>query len=370
MTIGIDASRAARNIKTGTEWYSYHIIEQMMRFKTTNDFLLYTKDHLPFTLLEHCKEKKIAWPLPFLWSQGGLSCEMLFKKPDLLFVPSHAIPLIHPQKTVTTIHDVGFLQWREYRSTKDLWYLDWSTRYAVNHATGIIVISEFTKQELVKAYRADTKKIQVIHLGIDESYRVRLPKENRNVVLKKYHLTRPYILFVGRIDSRKNVLRLCEAYEIMKRNNHLDIDLVIAGTQGFDGKKILSDIQKMEDDHIHTLGWIPEQEKQALLQSAELFVFPSLYEGFGMPVVEAQASGVPVVCSGTTSLPEVAGDAALFCDPLSSDDIAQNIAHALVDTSLRTNLIQKGFENARRYSWEKAGKQTLKFFEVIVTSRD
>lgn len=365
MLIGIDASRAARKIKTGTEWYSYHIIEHIMQAKSRHDFLLYTQDHLSFGPSSYWKQKKIVWPFPFLWSQGGLSLEMLFKSPDLLFVPSHAIPLIHPKKTVTTIHDVGFLEWREYRSKKDLWYLDWSTRYAVNNAAGTIVISEFTKQELVRAYQADEKKIRVVHLGVDESYKARLPEEQKGDVLKKYNLSRPFILFIGRIDTRKNVLRLVEAYEMVKRGSHGDIDLVIAGTQGFDGKEILEKIRKRGDDQIHVLGWISEHEKQALLQSARLFAFLSVYEGFGMPVIEAQTSGVPVVCSGTTSLPEVAGDAAVFCDPLDVKDIAEKVAGVLEDAVLRDDLIKRGRKNALRFSWVKAGEQTVQFFDEV-----
>ncbi|MDP2631102.1 MAG: glycosyltransferase, partial [Candidatus Uhrbacteria bacterium] len=154
MTIGIDASRAGKKEKTGTEWYSYYLLRAMSALSTEHTFCLYIKESIPFVLPKNWRERRIAWPFDFFWTQGGLSLEMIMVAPDVLFVPSHAVPVIHPRCTVTTIHDIGFHDFPKYRSKKEREYLEWSTRYALKHCSTIITISEFTKRELVRVYGA------------------------------------------------------------------------------------------------------------------------------------------------------------------------------------------------------------------------
>lgn len=365
MTIGIDASRAGKKEKTGTEWYSYHLLKAMSALGGAHDFRLYVKDPLPFALPKNWRERRIAWPFDFFWTQGGLSLEMFTAAPDVLFVPSHAVPVIHPRCTVTTIHDIGFHDSPEYRSKKEREYLEWSTRYALKVCSKIITISAFTKQELIRVYGARAEQITVVNLGVDSQYfSQKIDAVDSAEVLKKFNIDSPFLLFVGRIDSRKNVARLVHAFELVKQHGHFDGDLVLAGPIGFDGQAIIDSIEASPcAQSIRHLGWISEHEKRVLMHAARVFVFPSLYEGFGLPVVEAQLCGVPVVCSNTTSLPEVAGDGAVYVDPGDVVDIARGIQESFSDTTARNDRVVKGYENARRFSWDRCAQETMRVLE-------
>lgn len=365
MTLGIDASRAEKKEKTGTEWYSHHLLKAMSGLKSDHHFQLYVKDSLSFALPKNWHERIIFWPFYFFWTQGGLSLEMAVHAPDVLFVPSHAIPFIHPRRTITTIHDIGFHESPEYRSKKERGYLEWSTRYALTHCSRVIAISEFTKRELVRVYGANESKVTVVHLGVDGGYfSQKIGSMEIQTVRERYTLKNPYLLFVGRIDSRKNVERLVRAFEVLREQKIFNGDLVLAGPLGFDGEQVLNNITcSRYSRSIKYLGWVPEDDKRVLLHSTEVFVFPSLYEGFGLPVIEAQLCGAPVVCSNTTSLPEAAGMGALFCDPLNPEHIAKSVASVLSDTQQKGDLIAKGLLNAQRFSWERCARETLALLE-------
>ncbi len=362
MLIGIDASRASKKNKTGTEWYSHYLLRAMTALRSEHTVRLYTSGPLQFSLPHNWHTRRIAWPFDFFWTQGGLSLEMLVSAPDVLFVPSHAIPLIHPKKTVTTIHDVGFVEWREYRSKKDLGYLKWSTRYACEHAERVIAISEFTKKELVRLFSVDPAKVTVVHNGVDfEIYQSGNKEVGRDQeVIKSYGVSGPYILSVGRIDSRKNTLLLAKSFQRLKRERKFDGSLVLIGAPGYDGASIIEQIKRLEyADDIHCLGWLNENDKAAFLRSAACFVFPSLYEGFGIPVIEAQCARTPVVCSSTTSLPEIAGDGAVYVDPQSEESIVSGMNDVLTNADLQAHLIDRGSLNAQRFSWDACARETL-----------
>lgn len=364
MTIGIDASRIAKREKTGVEWYAYNLLNAMRALPCVHTFRLYTREGVPFELPQHWETRKIPWPLPSLWTQGGLSIEMLTNAPDVLFVPSSALPLVLPRKSVTTIHDVGFLDERAYRSRRELAYLNWATCFAVRHATRIIAVSEFTKSQLIERFAARSENITTAHLAS-----VPPPAQSEaevRAIVRGLRIERPYLLFVSRIDSRKNVPLLVEAFRQLRERKLFDGDLVLAGPVGFDGAGILDALrQGSYHDSIHALGWISEHAKYALLRGAHSFVFPSLYEGFGIAVLEAQSVGTPVICSDTTCLPEVAGDGALLVDPRSVESLVQACARVLRDSALRNELITKGLANVARFSWEKSAEETLAVFDSL-----
>ncbi|MBI4272316.1 glycosyltransferase family 4 protein [Candidatus Uhrbacteria bacterium] len=365
MTIGIDASRAFRGKKTGTEWYSYHVIQEIVRQNQSDLIVLYvdrkvTSEEIGFDIPQSVKIKYLGWPIRRLWTQGRLSLEMLIHSPDVLFVPSHAIPLIHPKKTVTTIHDVGFLQYPESYSQKDLRYLQWSTQYAVENASSLITVSEFSKRELISHYRASQQKIHVIHLGYDEDIYHPYPQDEILPVQKKYHLHTPYLLCIARLESRKNIPFFIDVFDVMKENGYAG-EFVLIGQEGYDAKKILNRIKASPfASSIHYLGWIEEKEKATLLSGADCLVFPSLYEGFGLPLLEAQGCGIPVITSNTTSLPEVGGDGALYCNPTVISEWVEKFQNIMADADLKDSMRQKGFENIKRFSWQETAAQTLK----------
>ncbi len=363
MNIGIDISPALRKKKTGVEWYVYHCVSQMLQLNSPHTFSLYGDKEFPDDFL-HTKgsiqQKYLSWPFHLFWSEFRLSYECFRKMPDVLFVPGRGIPLIHPKKTITAIHDLGFFEHNPYRSRKRIEYLKWSNQFAVSHASHIITFANFTKEEIIKRYGISDTLITVIpHAYDNEMFNGLHSQQEVDEFLDRKGIKKPYIVSVSRIDGRKNITRLVEAFEKV-HTHHKELSLVLAGPLGFFGDEIKKGWEaKKCSSAIKYLSWIEEREKALLLQGAACFVFPSLFEGFGIPVLEAQGSGVPVLCSSTTTLPEVTGQAALFFDPLSVEDIAEKIIFCITNPDKMKLLVQRERENVKRFSWKKTAEKTL-----------
>ncbi len=370
MHIGIDVSPALRKHKTGVEWYVYHCVSQMLQLESSHTFLLYADKKFSSDFLDtnnSVQQKYLPWPFALFWSEFRLSYECFRKAPDVLFVPGRGLPLIHPKKTITAIHDLGFFEHDPYRSRKRIEYLKWSNQFAVSHASHIITFANFTKEEIIKRYGISEKLITVIpHAYDNEIFHGSYSQQEVDEFLDRKGIKKPYIVSISRIDGRKNIIRLTRAFEKVHLQ-HEELSLVLAGPLGFFGDEIKKAWEATNcASAIQYLSWIEEREKALLLQGAACFVFPSLFEGFGIPVLEAQGSGVPVLCSSTTTLPEVVGEGALFFDPLSIDNIAEKINQILSDHALSQQLIQKGLENTKRFSWKKTAEKTL---EILVNHK-
>lgn len=398
MIIGIDASRANEVKKTGTEWYAYHLIEEFKKIADHNDqFILYTKEPLREDLgilPANFKNKVLKWPPKFLWTQIRLSIEMLFGSPDLLFVPAHTIPLIHPKNTVTTLHDVGFERFQElyskdrigYRTslTKSLInllvriltlgkygsneydYHRFSARFALKHARKIITISQFTKKEILDVYQfARPEKIEVILLACDKKRFSKVTSiQEQKETINKYGIQQPFLLYIGRLEEKKNTIGLIEVLKILQTKYGFTGQLVLIGKEGFKFKDALRTIERYEmEQKVIRPGWINEDERIILLKAAAVFVFPSFYEGFGIPPLEAMASKVPVVASNAASIPEVVGNAAILVDPKNSEKIAAVVNRALIDQKLRLELIKRGTKRIAQFDWNKTAKATLELLK-------
>lgn len=367
MTIGIDASRANRKIKTGTEWYSYYLIQELKKITKQSEvrFFLYTDKFLRDELAKMPKnwqEKVLVWPPKFLWTQARFSLEMLFKPVDVLFVPAHAIPLIHPQNTITVIHDLGFERFPETYSPWQRFYYRFVHRLAVSQAKKIIVPSEFTKKELVFLYNAKPEKIEVIPMACDNKLFRLIEDQNRvEQVLKKYKIKKPYLLYVGRIELKKGIKCLLKAYQLIITSEKLqDLSLVLVGQPGYDYKNIKPKI-KDPKSKIHFLGYMASREELVCFYSgAEAFVFPSLYEGFGLPLLEALACGRPVIASNIEPLKEVGGEAVNFFRLGDSEDLARRIKEILEDHDLQQKMISTGLQHIKNFSWRNCAEKTLK----------
>ncbi|MBT4722701.1 glycosyltransferase family 4 protein [Candidatus Falkowbacteria bacterium] len=366
MLIGIDASRANKDKKTGVEWYSYHLIQKFKKLDNKNQFFLYTNKPLKKELgncPDNFREKLLKWPIPRSWTVGRLSLEMIKKnKPDLLFVPAHTLPLINPKKSVVTIHDIGFEHFSDAYHWADKLYHRLIIRLIKRSADKIITVSHFSKQDLVKTYNINPEKIKVIWNGYDdEKYR---PIEGARQKLKeKYNITDPFVLFVGRIELKKNVPRLVEAFAKYKQKYPDDKHkLVLVGVKGLTFPLVEEKIQKynIEKDIIFP-GWVSDDDLPLFHNSAALFAFPSLFEGFGIPIVEAMSCNCPVICSNTTSLPEVAGDATLMFDPENVDEISSRIEQVLQNETVAESLVVKGEQRCKLFSWKKCAEETLDF---------
>jgi glycosyltransferase involved in cell wall biosynthesis len=291
---------------------------------------------------------------------------MARRPPDLLFIPAHVLPIVHPRRSVVTVHDLGYLFYPEAHRLLDRLYLDLSTRYNARAASHLIADSSATKRDLIERYGIKPDKITVVYPGYDEATFQPVKDEAAIEAVKaRYGIAGDYILFVGTLQPRKNLARLIEAFADC-RLPIADCRLVIAGKKGWLYEEIFQQVEELglEGSVVFT-DYVPEGDLPALLSGARLFVFPSLYEGFGLPVLEAMACGTPVVCSSASSLPEVVGDAAVLVDPMDVKGLAMAIERVLGDEELRAKLIEHGFEQAKKFSWERCARETLDVLESV-----
>ncbi len=365
MLIGIDASRAVATRRTGTETYSLCLICNLISLGTGHRFRLYTNGRPPAGLFGGDRAavdvELRAIPFPRLWTHLRLSAEMAGRPPDVLFVPAHVLPLIHPRHSVVTVHDLGYLAYPEAHKTGDRRYLDWSTRWNARRAKIVIADSAATRADLIRAYAVDERKIRVIHLGRDDTL---VPVREAHMLAEvqaRYGIAAHYLLYVGTLQPRKNLARVIEAFaRAAAAPAFSGIQLVLAGKKGWLYDDLFAQVERSGlAGRVLFPGYIEDVDLPALLSGALAFVFPSLYEGFGIPVLEAGACGVPVITSNTSSLPEVAGDAALLVDPHDVDAIAEAMNRLVTDAALRAALSRRGQANVQRFSWEKCARETL-----------
>jgi len=367
MKIGIEAARPNRPQKTGTEWYGYHVIQEMKKIADPQDrFVLYTNSPLAAGLEimpdDSWEGKQLNWPLPRFWTQGRLSLEMMKNPPDTLFIPAHAMPVIHPKRTVVTLHDVGFERYPELYSKPDLIYHRWSAKFVIANAYKIITVSEFSKNELVELYNAPADKIFVTHLGFDEkNYRAIQDQEKIKKVLQKYNIKSPYLFFIGRLERKKNIHLLVEAFGRYKNRHPEDgHSLVLVGRPGFEYNEIKELIKKYHlEEWVVEPGWVAEEDIPYFYNGAEIFVFPSSYEGFGIPLLEAMATETPILASRGGSIPEVAGDAALYFETHSVESLEGALEKIISDKNMRVDLVRRGRERVKNFSWAATARKTL-----------
>ena len=392
MKIGIDASRANVENKTGTEWYSYWLIKEFCKIADPNDqYFLYTKEKLRSeyqNLPTNFHSQVLRWPPKFLWTQIRLSLRLAVKPVDVLFVPAHTLPLIKSKRTVLTVHDIGFerlhglyskeaiggrrlgkkilsagtrIFTRGRYGSSELDYHRWAMRTAITKATQIIVPSSFTKNEVIDVYGIPEKRIQVIYHGVDQN--IYHPITDTSIIqneLDRLKITAPYFLYVGRLEKKKNTAGLIKAFSIYKNETKLPHVMILAGQPGYGFDEVRNEILKSNlASAIIMPGYLQPESLVALLNKATAFVFPSFYEGFGLPLLEAMACGSPVVASRAASIPEVAGDAAELFETERPDELAAILKRLATDQDYRHNLQQRGFSRIHHFRWDECAKKTL-----------
>jgi glycosyltransferase involved in cell wall biosynthesis len=433
MVIGIDASRANRPHKTGTEWYSYYLIRWLAKLDSKNEYWLFTDKPMTGGLLDlttaqhegpeyeirnekiivdkdgfqaikspfgNFRAKILDWPFYFFWTQGRLSWEMLKNKlggkVDILFVPAHTLPLVHPRKSLVTIHDVGFERERIlYRSqpmgpesahgrrlidifvrlftlnkygANNLDYLSWSTRYGLKHAHRIICVSEFTKRDIMDLYGTPAGKIKVIHNGYNRHlYRRIKDQASINDALDRYDIKSPYLLYVGRLERKKNTPSLIEAFARMRENDRrIKHKLVLIGDAGYGYDEVNYAIREFNmDREVIMPGWVEEDDMPFIFNGAAAFVFPSRYEGFGIPLLQAMACGVPIAASWSSSIPEVVKKAALLFNPYDIASMSEALSRIINDAELRRDLVGQGDKRINDFSWERTAEETIDFINSL-----
>jgi glycosyltransferase involved in cell wall biosynthesis len=371
MLIGIDASRATITRRTGTETYSLHLIRALIGLDSGLRFRLYTNGTssagLSWEGVSPAGVEVRAMPFPRLWTHLRLSTEMLTRPPDVLFVPAHVLPLIHPRRSVVTVHDLGYLYYPEAHRLLDRLYLDWSTRWNARQAAAVLADSAATKADLVRAYGVEEARVHVVYLGRDEALAPVRDLALLAQVRERYGLAARYLLYVGTLQPRKNLARLVTAFAHVAGDAALaDVQLVLAGKHDRLYDDLLAQAARLGlAGRVIFPGYVADVHLSALYCAALACLFPSLYEGFGLPVLEAQACGAPVMTSNHSALPEVAGDAALLVDPHDVDAIAEAMYRLVTDDALRAELVRRGFENVKRFSWEKCARETLAVLEAV-----
>lgn len=359
--IGIDASRAVSPRPTGTETYSLRLIQALLSLNPPWNIRLYFRQTPPENLFPQADLRVI--PFPRLWTHIRLSLEMAHHPPDLLFVPAHVLPPIHPRRSLVTVHDLGYryFPWAHTRFQRV--YLDLSTRWNGRAATHVLALSEATRADLVRIYGIPPAKVTVAYPGYDESLAPVRDPEVLAAARDRYGIPGEYFLYLGTLQPRKNLARLVEAFSRLPTR----AVLVLAGQKGWLADDLFALIRRLGlEGRVLCPGYVPPEDRAPLLGGALALVFPSLYEGFGFPVLEAQACGCPVICSNTSSLPEVAGDAALLVHPEDVAALSDAMARLEDDPDLRRELVERGFANLRRFSWERCARTLLRVMEGLL----
>lgn len=363
---------AMKSFKHGMGRYTGSLVNALLKIDTRNQYLLYVSNlNAKYFEVKDNSQVKLKFvtsnrALRLLWEQTFLPWDLRKEKVDIFFGPAFTVPLFRTCKQVVAILDLTWFKHRE----KHIWikqlYFRTLMPLSVRQTEKVIVISKSTKKDLVEILKVPGDKIAVTYLGASSAFRVVEDQKELSGIRTKYNLPRQFILFIGVLEPRKNIPGLIKAFSRLKKDCYLSCKLVIGGgrSYGWKNKEIFQVIEDLGlDKEIILTDFIPEKDLPALYNLADLFVLPSFYEGFGLPILEAQACGCPVITSNISSMPEVGGDAALFVDPDDIKELAEAMRKILTGDKLKAEMIKKGFENLKRFSWEKAARETLKVFE-------
>lgn len=343
-------------IRVGSAEVCFELLLELEKKDTKNEYIVY----LPVKPTADMPQERSNWKYKVvkgkkLWTLTALNKAANADKLDVFFNPTHYAPLFLNCPLVISILDVSYKYFPELFKKKDLYKLSLWGKYSVKKATSIITISTSSKDDIMREYGVKESKISVIPVGIKEIITDKMSKAS---FLDTYSLKNPYVLFVGTLQPRKNVERLIEAFSKL---DNKDIDLVLVGKKGWQYEGILQAPEKYGvSSRVHFLHDVSNENLPLFYENAVCFVLPSLYEGFGLPVLEAMKYGCPVATSDVSSLPEAGGDAALYFDPEDVDSITSAISKLIDDKSLREKLVKKGYEHIKKFSWEKSAEQVLK----------
>jgi len=368
LRLAIDASRATLARRTGTENYARQLIRALIALRPPHDLTLYFRDAPPPGLFPE-SESVVYRVIPArrAWTHTRFAWEIARSRPDVTFVPAHTLPFVFPGPAVVTVHDLGYRFFPEAHPLKERLYLDLTTRYSAHRATLILADSAATRQDLIGQYGIPSDKIRVVYPGVEGL--TRADEGQIAAVRAKYGLPDRYLLFLGTLQPRKNIRRLAEAFATyVAESGDPDLGLVLAGKAGWlldVDRDILPHLPEPIRRRVFTPGYIADPDVAALYSGAVGLTFPSLYEGFGFPVLEAMRCGTPVLCAETSSLPELAGSAALQVDPASVAAIAAGIG-ALVGLTpqARAERVAAGYAQAARFTWEGAARDCLSALEA------
>ena len=378
MLIGIDGNEANIKNRVGVGRYAFELLKQLYKIVQSDN--LKVKIYLKDKPLDDLPKEEDWWTYKIvkpqkLWTQIGLPSNLFFDKPrpDVFFTPSHYSPRFCPCPTVMSIMDLSYIKYPEMFKTNDLWQLKNWTAYSVKKAAKILTISQASKDDIIKYYRVEKEKVIVTYPGITiQNLKIKMQNKqsfssNDNSKLKiKYGIEGDYILSVGTLQPRKNYVKLIESLSIII-SKYPSISLVIVGKKGWMWEEILEAPKKFNiKNKVKFLDYVTDEDLPILYQNAKCFVLISLYEGFGLPALEAMSFGCPVIVSNVSSLPEVVGEAGILVDPNNTEEIANKLLKLFrLPREEREKIIEKGRTQAAKFSWEKCARETLKVIEEV-----
>lgn len=383
MRIGIDVRCLAEGRRTGVEEYTLNLLQNLFEADKKNDYILFFnayKSKADFSWLKKYPNvtlKKFNFPnklLNFLfWYLNWPKLDKMIGGVDLFFMPNIIFGSVSKKtKLIITIHDLSFEHYPESFSLKRrFWHIFVNPKKICQRAHGIIAVSESTKNDLIKIYKINPRKIEVIYSAVSEKFSIISRNDEKMIKVKeKYKLPYKFILYLGTIEPRKNIIGIIRFFNNLQKiglneNKYkelLDYKLVIAGSKGWLSKEFFSELKKSEfKNSISFVNYIPDSDKEHIFNLASLFVYPSFFEGFGLPVLEAMSCGVPVITSNVSSLPEVVSDAAVMIDPNKPQEITEAAINIILNKEFRENLIKKGIGQSKKFHWQKTAKDFISF---------
>ena len=373
MRIGIDA-RSVLKQRSGVGTYTFNLIQHLSRLDRENRYVLFYSHHLdvksaiPEIENPNFESRFFRFPnklLNLLWGTVKVpKIDWFVGDVDVYHSPNFSLNVLGRGKSLMTIHDLNFLVYRKFAIASGRWHYAFKIKEYAEKADAIIAVSQSTKSEIIKYLKIPEEKIHVIYEGCSQAFQPLPESEKKEKVKEKYNVKGDFILCVGTLEPRKNLKGLIQAYDRSRAKE--DFLLVLAGGKGWKYKHIFRLIKQLKlEDRVVFTGYVSDSDLPALYNGASVFVYPSFYEGFGLPPLEAMACGIPVIVSHTTSLPEVVGDAGIYVDPFDIEQISFSIDTVLSDTRLCQTLREKGLKRAKLFSWEKTARETLKLYQQL-----
>lgn len=380
MRIGIDCRTILNPEKgegAGIGHYTYQLVRHLLKIDKKNDYFLFFDRTVQERRLVKFKQENVRIKFfPFIqyakFMPGGyshfLASAFLGRhKLDVFHSPTLSLPQSYRAPSVVTAHDLTVYKFPKLYTDKQSTFLKTIIPLAVKQAKKIIAVSQSTKKDLSEIFGVENEKIKVIYHGLDERFFRKSKSEEIDNIKTKFKIKSNYLLFLGTLESRKNIIRIIEAYERLREKINYQYQLVLAGAPGFNFKEIKQKIDKSKyKEDIILPGYIKADDLDPLFEKAKIFVFPTLYEGFGLPVLEAMANGVPVVTSNISSLPEIAEGNAILVDPLNVADITQALFDLLTKPELWQKISQCGKERAKKFNWDKSAQETLNLYQETI----
>lgn len=374
MRVGLNLLYLIPGVVGGTETYAVSLIKALAAVDSTNEYYIFLNQEAAQSSLVDspnfqqvvCPFQATCRPQRYAWEQAVLPWQLRYYQVDLVHSLGYVGPLFVPHPGVVTIYDLNYIALRTEMPSARARILSYFVEQSARRSMHIITVSQFSKLQLMKYVKVDPGKITVVH-GAPRIAAPATLSVHWNAVAARYQIQPPYVLAFTGLSAHKNTLRLVRAFaEVSSEFSH---SLVLVGHLA-PRTNLVTEISTSGLSHrVVITGYVPDEHILPLLGHADLFVLPSWHEGFGLPVLEAQQAGVPVACSTAGSLPEVAGEGALFFDPYSVEDMARAIRRCLDSADLRWTLIQKGLDNLARFSWEKSARETLEVYQQILTRR-